>query len=797
MAQILQKARDFAEDSAGQSITECVIVVPGYFGQAERTALLTAANLANIKILQLINDHMAVALNYGIFQRKDFNETAQYFAFYDMGGYKTSASVVSYQLVKDKVTREVNPVVQVLGVGYDRTLGGLEMQLRLRDYLAKEFNNLKKTKTDVFSNSRALAKLFKEAGRVKNVLSANQDHFAQIEGLLDEKDFKHQVTRETFEDLCKDLFLRVPGPLERALAASGLTLDVINQVVLFGGGVRVPKVQEVLKAYTKRDLAKNINMDEAATMGAVYKAADLATGFKVKKFVLRDAVILPIQVQFEREGNSGNTKIVRRNLFTAMNTYPQKKVITFNKNTEDFAFNVTYAELDHLPKDEINNIGNLTLFEVGLKDVAKIYEANSGENIEPKGIKSHFILDDSGIFQISGIELVVEKTVTDAEEEGSFAKLGNTITKLFSGSDEPKKDDAQKDDEAEKEPPKEEETTKDFKSENETATNTTAPVEEAAQANKTEIDNKPKIVTEKHAIPNKLNVVYTVPLVGERFEESRKKIETLYELERQALRRDTALNALESYVIDVQQKLDEKEYSDCVTPEQADEIRVACSGVSDWLYEDGADADAETYENKLKELQEKTNDMFARHWEHRERPDGLKALGKLIEDANGFLTSAKNLTKEVNPDKDVFTPVEIDVLENTIKETEIWLSTEEEAQKQLKKYEPVRLTVSELTNKMKLLDREVKYLLNKLKLWKPKITPKKEKKASNNQTAEAETEKIEGEIGKDAASEATLEQPISSGDGETTTTAKTTEETISPSETSDKEKKEGESHSEL
>lgn len=54
------------------------------------------------------------------------------------------------------------------------------MQIRLRDYLAKAFNDMKKTPTDIFTNHRALAKLFKEAGRVKNVLSANADHYAQV-----------------------------------------------------------------------------------------------------------------------------------------------------------------------------------------------------------------------------------------------------------------------------------------------------------------------------------------------------------------------------------------------------------------------------------------------------------------------------------------------------------------------------------------------------------------------------------------------------------------------------------------
>lgn len=224
----------------GQLISECVLTVPGFFGQAERTALLTAANLANLKVLQLINDYTAVALNYGIFQRKSINENAQYFVFYDMGAYHTTASVISYQMVKDKVTRETNPVVQVLGVGYDRTLGGLEMQLRLRDYLAKEFNKMKKTKTDVFTNARAMAKLFKEAGRVKNVLSANTDHYAQIEGLLDEQDFRMQVTRDKLEELCADLLVtkRLVGPLEQALKNANLALSVIKQVTLFGGASR-------------------------------------------------------------------------------------------------------------------------------------------------------------------------------------------------------------------------------------------------------------------------------------------------------------------------------------------------------------------------------------------------------------------------------------------------------------------------------------------------------------------------------------------------------------------------------
>lgn len=63
---------------------------------------------------------------------------------------------------------------------YDRNLGGLEMTLRLRDYLADVFNSQNKSSNRIQTNPRAMAKLLKEAERVKKVLSANADHTAQV-----------------------------------------------------------------------------------------------------------------------------------------------------------------------------------------------------------------------------------------------------------------------------------------------------------------------------------------------------------------------------------------------------------------------------------------------------------------------------------------------------------------------------------------------------------------------------------------------------------------------------------------
>ncbi|EDX16924.1 hypoxia up-regulated protein 1 [Drosophila simulans] len=760
VAQMLVKAKQFAQESVQQPITECVLTVPGYFGQAEREALLSAAQLANLKVLQLINDYAAVALNYGVFHRGEINETAQYFLFYDMGAYKTSAAVVSYQLVKDKQTREINPVVQVLGVGYDRTLGGLEIQLRLRDYLAQEFNALKKTKTDVTTSPRALAKLFKEAGRLKNVLSANTEFFAQIENLIEDIDFKLPVTREKLEQICEDLWPRATKPLEEALASSHLSLDVINQVILFGGGTRVPRVQETIKAVIKQELGKNLNADESATMGAVYKAADLSAGFKVKKFVVKDATLFPLQVSFERDpGDGAAVKQVKRALFALMNPYPQKKVITFNKHTDDFEFYVNYADLDRYSKEEIAALGSLNVTKVQLKQVKELLEKSKKELVDNKGIKAYFYLDDSGIFRCTGVEYVYEKQKPedDADEDSTLSKFGSTLSKLFTKEGEEKKDDSEQEETANagEEPSKSED-------------NENAKEEEASKEQKSEESTKQdseaknetiKLVTVKSPVTYESQTQFVVPLAGSGYDQSVAKLAAINKAEEQRVRLESAFNALEAHIIEVQQKLDEESYAKCATAEEKEKLLAECSTLGEWLYEDLEDPKAEIYEEKLAQLKKLSNVFLARHWEHEERPEAIKALKGMIDGAEKFLVTGRNLTKDTNPEKDVFTQVEIDTLDKVITETNAWLKTETAAQKKLAKNADIRLTVKDITDKMSLLDREVKYLVNKIKIWKPKVKPaaEKEKKKEEEVVASGSGDDTKSEDGEQQQEQATKE----------------------------------------
>ncbi|XP_006564557.1 hypoxia up-regulated protein 1 isoform X2 [Apis mellifera] len=725
LAQILHKGKEFAENSAGQKISEAVITVPGFFNQIERTALMQAADLAGIKVLQLINDYTAVALNYGIFRSKEINDTAHYVMFYDMGASSTTATIVSYQNVKTKEKGfiETNPHVTILGVGYDRTLGGLEVQIRLQHYLAKEFDALNKTKNSVFSNVRAMAKLFKEAGRVKNVLSANTDHFAQIEGLIDEVDFRLQVTREKLEQLCTDLFERVTNPIKIALKTSGLTMDAISQVVLVGAATRMPKIQEHLSQYLTIELSKNINTDEAAVLGAVYKAADLSKGFKVKKFITKDAVLFPIHIVFDRTVNN-RVKQVKKSLFNKMNPYPQKKIITFNKYTENFQFHINYAELDYLPFNEIAAIGNFNLSTITLSGITEALDKHLKDGAESKGIKAHFAMDESGILNLVNVELVSEKSsLAPDEEERLEDKEGK--------SEEPLKEDIKPVHEESEYSELQKETEDKMKKKNDSMITEDNKIVNKTEKIEKEKEKKATIVTIKEPIKADEIKLGSQILSGDKLVKSQAKLHRLDVYDFEKTKRETALNNLETFIIDAQQKLESEEYATVATSQEAESILKACSEISEWLYEDGFSVTAEIYEEKLSYLQKLTNDVYERVYEHRERPEALKGMTSMLNASTTFLNNMRNLSLS----SEIFTQIEIETLEKVINETQEYYNTIVKSFTETALYEPVKYKVRDIVNKMALLDREVNYLINKAKIWRPKQESITNHTESINETA--------------------------------------------------------------
>uniref|UniRef100_A0A8C7URL9 Hypoxia up-regulated protein 1 n=1 Tax=Oncorhynchus mykiss TaxID=8022 RepID=A0A8C7URL9_ONCMY len=682
LGMVLNYSRGLAQDFAEQPIKDAVITVPVFFNQAERRAVLQAAQMASVKVLQLINDNTAVALNYGVFRRKDINSTAQNIMFYDMGSGSTTATIVTYQTVKTEESGS-QPQLQIRGVGFDRSLGGFEMELRLQDHLAKLFNEQKKTKKDVRENHRAMAKLLKEAQRLKTVLSANAEFMAQVEGLLDDMDFKAKVTRVEFETLCADLFERVPGPVQDALSSAEMSLDEIEQVILVGGSTRVPKVQEVLlKAVGKEELGKNLNADEAAAMGAVYQAAALSKAFKVQPFLVREATVFPIQVEFTSEMEEDGSRILKHNkhiLFQRMAPYPQSKVFTFN-HTDDFAFNINYGDLSFLGQEDLSVFGSLNLTTVQLSGVGSSFQKHT--DAEYKGINASFNMNESGVLLLDRVTLnqslpclnsvsfdLVVTCQTPSDFRG-FESVG-VMAKLFDR------------------------------------------------------------LIDRGLSPGYLQIrcnnVCFLPV----------RLQDLTDRDLKKQEREKTLNSLEAFLFDTQDKMYQEEYQAVVLEEEKETILAKLSQVSTWMDEDGYSASTKELREKLRYLRKLCRDMFFRVEERRKWPGHLATLESMLNRSSFFLSS-----KLVSEDDRIFTDVELKTLEKVINETSTWKNnTVAEQEKSSPTEQPVLLS-KDIESKWALLDREVNYLLNKAakpKAAKPKTA--KAAKPNNNSTTERSSSK--------------------------------------------------------
>uniref|UniRef100_A0A183BK71 Hypoxia up-regulated protein 1 n=1 Tax=Globodera pallida TaxID=36090 RepID=A0A183BK71_GLOPA len=187
---------------------------------------------------------------------------------YDVGSIKTLVTIVQLRLVNETATPTTTngknatksssnkaasgsfPQVETIGVGYNRTLGGYHLTLRLRDHLVKAFKQqYPKLEGDVTQNLKAMAKLLMEADRVKQVLSANSQHFAHVESVFEDLDFRTKVTREELEALFHDFESCYLEPINDALRMAGLTVEQLDRVLLMGAGTRVPRLKTILRTF--------------------------------------------------------------------------------------------------------------------------------------------------------------------------------------------------------------------------------------------------------------------------------------------------------------------------------------------------------------------------------------------------------------------------------------------------------------------------------------------------------------------------------------------------------------------
>ena len=306
-AMILGKLKADAEAYLGETVTQAVITVPAYFNDAQRNATKDAGRIAGLEVLRIINEPTASSLAYGLDKKKN-----EIIAVYDLGGGTFDISVLDVG----------EGVFQVRSTNGDTFLGGDDFDQRVMDYLIDEFK--KSNSIDLHNDRQALQRLKEAAEKAKIELSTTQQTEINLPYLTaDASGPKHLVltlTRAKLEQLTGDLIQKTLEPIRRALSDANLKASEINEVVLVGGMIRMPAVQEAVRKEFGKDPHKGVNPDEVVAVGAAIQAGVL--GGEVKDILLLD--VTPLTLSVETMGGV-STPIIERNT-----TVPTRKSQIFS-----------------------------------------------------------------------------------------------------------------------------------------------------------------------------------------------------------------------------------------------------------------------------------------------------------------------------------------------------------------------------------------------------------------------------------------------------------------------------------
>ncbi len=299
-ARILQKMKRVAEDYLGEKVDSAVITVPAYFNDSQRQATKDAGAIAGFKkVERIINEPTAAAMAYGL-EKKGEKKEEKKIAVYDLGGGTFDISILD---VGDNVG-------EVLATNGDTYLGGDDFDQRIVDWLADNFK--KENGIDLRQDKMALQRLKEAAEKAKCELSSSMETQINLPFITaDQSGPKHlnvTLTRSKLERLTEDLIEKTMGPCRQALGDAKLKPSDISEVILVGGQIRMPKVQEVVKKFFGREPHKGVNPDEVVAVGASIQGGVLAG--EVKDILLLD--VTPLSLGIETLGEV-STKLIERN----------------------------------------------------------------------------------------------------------------------------------------------------------------------------------------------------------------------------------------------------------------------------------------------------------------------------------------------------------------------------------------------------------------------------------------------------------------------------------------------------
>ena len=416
-ARVLQKMKKTAEDFLGEDVTEAVITVPAYFNDSQRQATKDAGRIAGLEVKRIINEPTAAALAYGMGQQRGDRKIA----VYDLGGGTFDISIIEIAEIDGETQFEV------LATNGDTFLGGEDFDNRLIDYLAGQFE--KEQGVDIRKDPLAMQRLKEASEKAKIELSSQQQTEINLPFITADADGpKHlniRVTRAKLEALVEDLIARTIEPCRTALSDAGLSVGDIGDVILVGGQIRMPKVQDAVRDFFGRDPRKDVNPDEAVALGAAIQAGVLSGS--VRDVLLLD--VTPLSLGIETLGQV-MTRLIDKN--TTIPTRANQVFSTAEDGQSAVTIHVLQGERQRAADNK--SLGRFDLTDIppaprGVPQIEVTFDidANGILNVSARdkatGREQKIVIKASSGLSDKEIDQMVQEAEMHAEEDRKFREL--------------------------------------------------------------------------------------------------------------------------------------------------------------------------------------------------------------------------------------------------------------------------------------------------------------------------------------------------------------------------------------
>ena len=247
---ILKRIVGDASKSLGIPVSQAIITVPAYFGDAERKATQDAGEIAGIEVLGIINEPTAAAIAYGL----DKLGKDQKVLIYDLGGGTFDVTILTIE----------GHNIRVMATDGEVQLGGKDWDDEIINYIAELFREEHgidpRDDLDAYQALRDAAEMAK--------ITVSRKPKARIVCQCQGKTLKTELSREKFDELTKTLLTQTETYLPVVLEKAQLKPGQIDTVLMVGGSTRMPQVREMLADFFGKEPDDSLNPDECVALGA-------------------------------------------------------------------------------------------------------------------------------------------------------------------------------------------------------------------------------------------------------------------------------------------------------------------------------------------------------------------------------------------------------------------------------------------------------------------------------------------------------------------------------------------------